>query len=357
MLGTAIDTRRLPTAECAGREPSVFSPRTDENRTTLRSERASGAPAPAVSIVVPVPPSGPAPVACGCLVDSALPVAPFELLVARGRSPSAQRNAAVGTARGKYVLFLDDDSEPAPGLVDLYRSVLESDSSIAAVGGPAVPRPAGIFQRVTALLLGEPLVMGRSASRYRQVGEVRPTDERELILCNMAVRRDVFLALGGFDERLFPNEENEFLERLTHAGYRAVYHPQAVVHRPQWQTVGGLLRKVFSYGRGRAAQVRRGGSHVSAMRVALALAFVGALPALATQASAAALVPAFAYALYLLVLGTRLFVRGGLAAAVLGPFLALLIHAAYGPGVLTGLLRPARRALSAVTLERMRGPR
>ena len=320
-----------------------------------------GRDSPAVSVVIPVPPGSSLATMSARLGGLAVSAARFELLVARGNSPSAQRNAAVQEARGEYILFLDDDSEPMPGLLDLYRAVLEDDPAIGAVGGPAVPRADGVFQRVTALLLGETLVMGRSAARYRSMGGVRSTDEREVILCNMAIRRRAFLDVGGFDESLYPNEENEFLERLTHAGHRVVYHPEAVVHRPQWKTVGRLLRKVFTYGRGRAAQMRRRMSGVSASRLALAfglpLVAGGSFGACAGGGLAGLFAAPGLYALFLLVVAARLYRRGGLAAAALSPIVTFLVHGGYGVGVLAGLVWPVRRTACGITVKRLRGVR
>ena len=101
-----------------------------------------------------------------------------EIIVARGFSPSRQRNAAVREASGKYVLFLDDDSEPAPNLLDFYTSVLDSEPAVAAVGGPSLSLGRNSLERAGASLLGEPLVMGKSAARYRALGSVKTAGER-----------------------------------------------------------------------------------------------------------------------------------------------------------------------------------
>jgi glycosyltransferase involved in cell wall biosynthesis len=43
----------------------------------------------------------------------------LEIIVARGKQPSVQRNTAMRAARGELIYFLDDDSRPHPG--DLLR--------------------------------------------------------------------------------------------------------------------------------------------------------------------------------------------------------------------------------------------
>jgi cellulose synthase/poly-beta-1,6-N-acetylglucosamine synthase-like glycosyltransferase len=73
-------------------------------------------------------------------------------------------------------------------------------------------------------------------------------------LCNLAVRRSIFLDLGGFNESLYPNEENEFLERVVSAGYISIHDPSMRVFRSQRPTFPAFIRQMFSYGRGRGQQ-------------------------------------------------------------------------------------------------------
>src|SRR6266853_7009423 len=58
----------------------------------------------------------------------------LEIIVARCRQPSAQRNAALKAAQGELIYFLDDDSMPQPG--NLRRAVpLFGRPEVQMVGG------------------------------------------------------------------------------------------------------------------------------------------------------------------------------------------------------------------------------
>jgi succinoglycan biosynthesis protein ExoA len=95
---------------------------------------------------------------------------------------------------------------------------------------------------------------GGMRNRYRQSGVIRMSGDRELILCNLSFRREPFLAHGGFDERLYPNEENELLERVRRDGGRLIHDPDLSVFRSQRPSLKAFCRQLFSYGRGRGEQ-------------------------------------------------------------------------------------------------------
>jgi cellulose synthase/poly-beta-1,6-N-acetylglucosamine synthase-like glycosyltransferase len=93
-------------------------------------------------------------------------------------------------------------------------------------------------------------------NRYAAIGAVKQATEKDLILCNMMVRRKTFLKEGGFRKDLYPNEENEFLNRLLHSQYRLVYDPGAAVFRHRRKNLGDFCYQAFRYGRGRAQQMK-----------------------------------------------------------------------------------------------------
>jgi hypothetical protein len=126
---------------------------------------------------------------------------------------------------------------------------------VQILGGPVLPLHTSsplewTFQR----LLANALLTGPSSLRYRAQGRLRKCDDSQLILCNLAVRRTLFLASSGFNVRLYPNEENEWLVRMGTKGVSCWHDPGLVVRRPQrssWSHFAGMLVR---YGRGRSAQ-------------------------------------------------------------------------------------------------------
>lgn len=180
----------------------------------------------------------------------------LEILLARGRQPSKQRNAALAQSRGEIIYFLDDDSVPAAQ--NLLKAVEHFvDPAVQMVGGPNLcPAAAPMLERAFAGTMGTWLAFGPSASRYRAKGAVRSSSEKELILCNLAARRAVMLELGGFNEALYPNEENALMDELQKRGGKLVYDPSFIVHRRPRSNLFDFIRMLQTYGRGRAEQFR-----------------------------------------------------------------------------------------------------
>lgn len=174
------------------------------------------------------------------------------LIVPIGANPSHQRNEALRHSDAPYVLFLDSDVEmDAAYWARVERHVILAASKV--VGGPAVLREdAGESEQIFHAALSHPLAVGKSASRYAPRGELRKTTEAEVILCNLLVRRDLFDEYDLFDETLYPNEENEWLDRLP-AG-SITYDPELIVSRPQRATIAEFATTLARYGAGRTRQ-------------------------------------------------------------------------------------------------------
>lgn len=180
----------------------------------------------------------------------------LEIIIARGKQPAVQRNAAIRAARGEWIYFLDDDAVARPDA--LRRALLHfAQPPVKMLGGPNLcPANAPLLEQVFAVVLGSWLAFGPSRARYDSVGVARESGEKELILCNLMARRADVLELGGFDESLYPNEENALMDELQRRGAKLIYDPDFVVERRPRPTLRAFCKMLFTYGRGRAEQFR-----------------------------------------------------------------------------------------------------
>ena len=294
-----------------------------------------------ISIIIPVKPGGHV-AALDPLQRLDADSPDHEVLVAEGRRPSRQRNTAAAAARGDILYFLDDDAMvPADALKRVAAAF--SDPAVAVVGGPSItPATDTPFQRAIALALSSAFGGGAIRNRYRRFGILRDTDDSELILCNLAFRKDVYLVNGGLDERLYPNEENELIDRLLASGARLLHDPDMYVARSQRPTYRAFIRQMLTYGRGRAEQSLLARS--LSFKAVIPAFFVIYLLSLPFYNAFWFTLPACIYLLALLsnVLGTTW--RSGFTLAVRLPLIYPLLHCCYGGGFIVGLFLPRYRS-------------
>jgi len=195
-------------------------------------------------------------------------------------------------------------------------------------------------------------------NRYRSAGSVRETTDRELILCNLAMRRNIFIEAGGLDERLYPNKENELLDRIQSSGHKLVHAPHMAIHRSQRRSLRLFIRQMYSYGRGRAQQTLIAGSGPLIGFVPLLFLIYLALLPLAPP-TPLFLFPLWTYAVLDLCFTTGAIRSSGSSSAVSLMFLFPLMHIANGFGLLFGLIggrsgNSSTRADQTISIRRLK---
>ncbi len=278
-----------------------------------------------------------------------------EIVIVSGNQPSLQRNRAVEKATGDIIYFLDNDSAIDPLSLKSALAFFNADETVGIVGGPSLtPKTDTFIQHCFNLVLSSIFAVGpRIRARYCATGNCRATDEYELILANMAVRRAVFRKVGGFNEQMYPNEENILINEIMKAGFKAIYHPRMVVYRSQRKNILQFIRQMITYGRGRADQSFQQKQSFNIMSL-LPLAFtvyVCLLPfSLASNVSGMMLFYPIPFLLYIvmdLLFGILTAIENkALKAIPVLPVLYFFVHFFYGFGMIVGFLKnlyPGRR--------------
>lgn len=175
----------------------------------------------------------------------------FEILMAEGDNPSMQRNELAKVASGEFLLFLDNDSLADDHLLSEYSMLIKKYPDASVFGGPSLLQVNQTnFHAILKCFFSSYLGIGPIRSRYNALGKVRITDEKELILSNMLIKREYFISLGGFNKNIYPGEENEFMKRSKPR--EIIYSPEAKVYRFPRDTLKEFLFQMYSYGQGRA---------------------------------------------------------------------------------------------------------
>ena len=166
---------------------------------------------------------------------------PEELIVVdapAGLGPAAARNMGVRRASGDLIVFVDSDVVVHEDAFERIRGAFRADPALTAVFGSYDddPGPAGIVSEFRNLL-------------HHHVHQSAPGMATTFWAGLGAVRRDAFLAVGGFDDRSFPRPSIEDIElgmRLLDRGGRIMLDPLLQgKHLKRW-TLGGMIRTDFA---------------------------------------------------------------------------------------------------------------
>jgi len=301
---------------------------------------------PTVTIIIPTRPGQadvPAVTAARALV---YPKDRLEIIVARGKQPAVQRNSAIKAARGELIYFLDDDAVAQSD--NLPRALAHfKDSQVKMLGGPNLcPPDAPLLEQVFAVVLASWLAFGPSRARYDSIGQARSSGEKELILCNMMARRDALLELDGFDESLYPNEENALMDELQKRGAKLIYDPKFIVHRRPRPTLWAFCRMLFNYGRGRAEQFRLHPTPGSAPNFVPAIfcLYLVVAPLLAVWIGPVVFEPLLLYVLVVLGQTAYSMISKSFVCGLLAAPLIVASHVGYGLGFWHGLFTQLKLA-------------
>ncbi len=159
--------------------------------------------------------------------------------------PASSRNTGFRAARGRYVLFTDSDCVPDPHWAERLIAPF-GEERVGACGGSYTMAndgvvPAGIHWEII--------------TRHRRFG----SRVRALGSYNLAVRRDVLEAVGGFDETYLTasGEDNDLSYRISSLGYELRWVPEATVGHHHTRRLGKYLREQYRHGYFRAKLYRR----------------------------------------------------------------------------------------------------
>jgi GT2 family glycosyltransferase len=179
-------------------------------------------------------------------------------------------NAALAHANGKYLLFINNDTEVEPGFLQPLVELLEDNPEIGMVSpriqfyhSPGILQYAGFtpFSKITA----RNFAIGFGQKDEGQYCDVRET--ASIFGAAMLVPHEVLKKVGPMDETYFLYyEEHDWAARIKKSGYKIFYDGRSLVlHKESISTVKESPFQIYYLNRGRILFIRRNLSGIAKM--------------------------------------------------------------------------------------------
>jgi len=163
------------------------------------------------------------------------------------RTPAYARNRAAADASGEWLVFLDSDTIPDPGLLDAYFDPAPRSQTAVLAGGieDLAVRPTIVARtNVARARMSERITLERAGTPYAQTA-------------NCAVRRTAFEGVDGFEAGARAGEDADLCFRLQRAGWGLEARPQAAVQHRSRGSLRAWLVQMAVHGSGAAWLDRR----------------------------------------------------------------------------------------------------
>ncbi len=216
-------------------------------------------------------------------LEASMPLAVVRNTDNRGFGAACNQGAAGSEA--DFLLFLNPDTRLMPGsFAEPVRYLRAHENERVGIGGIQLVDADGRVVRNTARAPTAWSMVGNSVGFDRLAPRLFPShfvtewahDQTRTVDQVMGafflVRRSLFEALGGFDERFFVYYEDlDFSVRARAQGWRSVYLSTAqAFHRGQGTTEGATAQRTFYFCRSRILYARKHFGALGALAVTLA---------------------------------------------------------------------------------------
>lgn len=140
-------------------------------------------------------------------------------------------NHAAKYASGKYILFLNNDTQVQENWLRPLLSVMECDETVGMVGSRLV-YPDGTLQEAGGIVWRDASAWNYGNRKSPEASEYNYVKETDYISgASIMIRHELWNEIGGFDERFVPAyyEDTDLAFEVRRRGYKVMYQPLSVV--------------------------------------------------------------------------------------------------------------------------------
>lgn len=154
--------------------------------------------------------------------------------------PAAARNTGVAAATRRFLAFTDDDCTPHSDWLNQFAKAFAADEEIMVGGTSINALKNNLCAAASQVILN---VVHLHFNRDHEHAIFFPSN-------NLALKREKYLELGGFDPAFRCSEDRDLCDRWLASGKRLVFVPQAKIDHAHEMGLIGFWRQHVGYGRG-----------------------------------------------------------------------------------------------------------
>jgi glycosyltransferase involved in cell wall biosynthesis len=166
----------------------------------------------------------------------------LQLIRQDNSGPAAARNTGATKARGKFLVFTDDDCQSDRNWLKAIETSFQENPD-CLLGGHTINQLTDNLYSEASQLLVDYLYTYYNSD---------PKQASFFTSNNFALSAELFREIGYFDTTfpLAAGEDREVCDRWLHCGYPMVYVPDALIYHSHNLKLSSFWRQHFNYGRG-----------------------------------------------------------------------------------------------------------
>lgn len=169
------------------------------------------------------------------------------------RNPTKKRNLAISKAKGKYIVFIDDDAYSEKNwLADYYNQIKKNNYIV--LGGPSLTPTSDSFIAKLSSLFYELKIGGGAPERYTKNNKKDIVDDWPMV--NLIIEKRFLNQIGNLDDSIWPGEDTELCSRIQKNNQNIKYIKDAFVYHHRRGSIMSHLRQIFNYGYNRTHLIK-----------------------------------------------------------------------------------------------------